>query len=191
MNIKNNGLKIAMLLLFIVVSFSSGLAAELSPAKAEKVDLLLKQIAKNNKKTVFLRKVTFSQDELNSYLNLVYIKRYTPEVKYIDLKLDKKNSVAGTIKVKLAGEKYDQVPSFFKDIEIAVSGKVECRNYRMRFLFENLEINGAGFSPEILDEAFGAAQADFKVKSSIYDWFDLLPGIKNIVIDYKKITIFY
>lgn len=189
MNIKNTKLKISVLL--IVLSFSFAFASEFSQTKAKKVDLVLKQIAKTRKKAIFLRKVTFTQDELNAYLNLVYAKRYTPEVKYIKLKLDKKNYVSGTVKVKLVGKKYREVPDFLKDIEIDVGGKVECRNYRMRFLFEKLKINGTGFSPEILDEAFGAAQVDFKVKKSMYDWFHLLPGIKNIVIDEKKITIFY
>ena len=73
-------------------------------------------------------------------------------------------------------------------IEVEVSGKVQCKNYRMRFNFDKLKVNGASFSPEVLDEAFNAAQVDYKVKRSMYDWFDLMPGIKNIVVDEKKIT---
>ena len=65
------------------------------------------------------------------------------------------------------------------------------QNYRMRFNFEKLKVNGTSFSPEVLDEAFGAAQVNYKVKKSMYDWFDLMPGIKNIIVDEKKVTIFY
>ena len=181
-----------LIIALLGVSFAAAsFTDEFSPEKAKKVDLVLKQIAKTKKHHVFLKKISFTQEELNSYLNLVYVKKYTPEVKYIKLKLSKKNYVSGTIKVKLVGKKYSEVPAFLRDVEIAIGGKVECQNYRMRFLFDEIIINGTTFSPEILDEAFGAAQANFRVKKSMYDWFSLMPGIKNIVIDYKKITIFY
>lgn len=170
--------------------FSSDLR-EFSQEQAKRVDATLKRIAKQKKHKVFLKKITFTQDELNSYLNLIYSKRYTPEIKYIKLKLEKDNQVSGTVKVKLVGIKYEKVPSFLRDIEVNLSGKVECNNYRMRYIFDTLKVNGTSFSPEVLDEAFGAAQANFKVKRSMYDWFQLMPGIKNVVVDYKKVTLFY
>jgi len=179
-------------ILFLTGSFVySNTTQEFSPALAKRVDATLKRLGKIKKRTVFLKKVTFSQEELNAYLNLIYAKRYTPEVKYLKLKLDKKNQVDGTIKVKLKGKKYEKVPSFLRDIEVELSGKVECENYRMRFLFDQIKVNGTNFTPEVLDEAFGAAQANFKVKKSMYDWFQLMPGIKSVTIDYKKITLFY
>ena len=165
---------------------------EYSAESAKKVDLTLKRIAKKRKKgDVFLRKVTFTQEELNAYLNLIYVKRYTPEVKSIQLKLGKKNYVDGTMKIKLVGKQYEKVPSFLRDIEVEVSGTIECENYRMRFLFEKLKVNGTSFSPEVLDEAFSAAQANFKIKKSMYDWFNLMPGIKSIAVELKKVTLFY
>jgi hypothetical protein len=184
--------KITLISIFIVLCgwfvFSS---TEFSWEKAKRVDETLKRVAKYKKPRVFLKKLTFSQGELNSYLNLIYRKKYTPEVKYIKLKLEKENHVSGTMKIKLVGKKYKDVPSFLKDIEVEVSGKVQCKNYRMRFNFEKLKVNGTSLSPEVLDEAFGAAQVNYKVKKSMYDWFDLMPGIKNIVVDEKKITLFY
>jgi hypothetical protein len=188
-------LAVSLVVLFFIGSVSSFTLfalTEFSAEKAKRVELTLKRIAKKRKKhDVFLKKVTFSQDELNSYLNMIYVKRYTPEVKYINLKLGKKNTVDGTIKIKLVGKKYEKVPAFLRDVEVDVSGKVECQNYRMRVQFEKISVNGTSFSPELLDEAFGAAQADFKIKKSMYDWFNLLPGIKNIVLDHKKVTLFY
>jgi hypothetical protein len=164
---------------------------EFSREKATQVDFFLKRISRQKRHQVFLRKISFSQDQLNSYLNIIYIKKNTPEVKYVKLKLNKNNYVTGTIKIKLEGKKYEQVPSFLRDIEVDASGRIECDNYRMRFIFESLKINGTGFSPEVLDEAFGAAQVDYSVRKSMFDWFDLMPGIKKIVLDDKKITIFY
>lgn len=165
--------------------------SEFSLDKARKVEMVLKQIAKKKRKSPYLRKISFTQEEINSYLNIFYAKKYAPEVKYIKLKLERKNHVSGEMEIKLVGKKYDNVPSFLRDIEVETSGKVECENYRMRFVFDNLKINGTSFSPEFLDEAFGAAQVGAKIKKSMFDWFDLLPGLKKIIVDHRKITIFY
>ena len=178
-------------IIFVLCGLFVFSSTEFSWEKAKRVDAILKRVAKYKKHRVFLKKLTFSQSELNSYLNLIYRKKYTPEVKYINLELEKDNYVNGTMKIKLIGKKYNNVPTFLRDIEVEVSGKVQCKNYRMRFNFDKLKVNGTNFSPAVLDEAFNAAQVNYKVKRSMYDWFDLMPGIKNIVVDEKKITIFY
>ena len=184
--------KITFISIFVVLCGVMVLCSdEFSWQEAKRIDDTLKYIAKNRKPRVFLKKITFNESDLNSYLNLIYSKKYTPEVKYIKLKLQKENYVSGTMKIKLEGEKYQAVPAFLKDIDVEASGFVKCQNYRMRFNFEKLKVNGTSFSPEVLDEAFGAAQVNVDVKKSMYDWFDLMPGIKNIVIDEKKVTIFY
>lgn len=175
---------------FILCS-SFGFSDEFSIHKAKKIDHFLRRVAKAPKTKVFLRRGSFDESELNSYLNMIYAKRYAPEVKYIKLKLGRKNQVSGTMKVKLLGKKYEDVPSFLRDFEIEFSGKVECEKYRMRYLFDSIKINGTKFSPEILDEAFGAAQGNVKIKKSLFDWFNFLPGIKKVEIDLKKITFFY
>ena len=164
---------------------------EFSVDQAKRVDMTLKQIAQKKRTTPFLRKITFSQDELNSYLNIVYAKDYAPELKYINLKLDKNNSIDGVMKVKLDAKQYERVPAFLRDIEIEFSGKIESENSRMRYLFEGLKINKTAFSPGVLDEAFGAAQGNAQIKKSIFDWFDLFPGIKKMTVDYKEISVFY
>ncbi|MCK4766588.1 MAG: hypothetical protein KAW12_30625 [Candidatus Aminicenantes bacterium] len=184
-------LLVLTLCLFLYASLSASTSSEFSAHKAKKIEFFLKKIAKSKKTKVFLRRGSFSEDELNSYLNLVYAKRYAPEVKYMKLKLKEKNQISGTMKVKLLGKKYKDVPSFLRDFEIEFSGTIESTKYRMRYLFEDLKINGANFSPELLDEAFGAAQGRVKDKKSLFDWFDFLPGIKKIATDYKKITFFY
>lgn len=177
--------------MILVPFILSGDTSEFSMDQAKRVDGILKRIAEKKRQTPFLRKVTFSQDELNSYLNLIYAKNYAPEVKYIKLKLDKDNYTEGTMKVKLEGKQYDKVPAFLRDIEVELNGKIECANSRMRYLFNDLKINGTKFSPELLDEAFGAAQGGAKIKKSMFDWFDLFPGLKKVILDYKKITFFY
>jgi len=183
-------LPVTLVIIFTAFVFSNT-NPEFSWEQARRVDMTLKRLARYKTPKVFLRKITFSESELNSYLNLVYLKKYTPEVKSILLKLGKENYVSGTMKVKLEGKKYKDVPAFLKDIEVETAGKIKCRNKRMRFEFEKLKINGTSFAPEVIDEAFGAAQVNYKVKKSMYDWFDLMPGIKNIVVDEKKITLFY
>ena len=114
-------LKILMICLFVFSIFSIG--SEFSADKAAKVDRFLQKVRKKRNKSVFLRKVTFTQHELNSYLNITYTKKYAPEVKYIKLNLENRNYVNGTMKIKLTGQKYEKVPSFLKDIEIEFNGK--------------------------------------------------------------------
>ena len=191
---KNLKVHLLWVLLFVFLSGEAILGmgeGEFSKEKAQLIDLNLKRIARKNKAGVFMRKVTFSEDELNSYLNLIYIKRYTPEVTYVKLSLIKNNYVSGMIKIKLLGKKYEKIPAFLRDIELETSGKIECNRYRMRVLFDSIKVNGTKFSPEVLDEGFGAAQSASKVKKSMYDWFNFFPGIKNIIVDDKKVTIFY
>jgi hypothetical protein len=176
-----------ILISFTVLLFST----EFSVEKAQKLDNFLRRIREKKRDAVYLKKMTFTQKELNSYINIFYFKRYSPEVKYMKLDLRNNNRVSGIMNVKLTGKKYEKVPSFLKDIEIVFSGRLESKNYRVRYVFEKMEINGTHFSPEILDEAFNAAQAGFNVRKSIFDWFSLLPGLKKVVIGYKKITVYY
>jgi hypothetical protein len=166
-------------------------AADFSLEKAKRVDAFLSRIAIRRQPSLFLKKMTFSESELNSYLNLIYVKKYAPEVTFIELRLKEKNQVDGAFKLKLAGEKYAAVPQFLRDVDVRFSGKFECSNYHMRYVFTELVINGSRFSPEVLDEAFSAAQLGVKTKRSIFDWFTLLPGLKNVQSTEKTIYFFY
>lgn len=166
-------------------------AADFSLDKAMRIDRFLSRIAARRQPALFLKKTTFSESELNSYLNLIYVKKYAPEINFIELRLKDKNLVDGTLKVKLAGEKFAAVPQFLRDVEVRFSGKFECSNYHMRYAFSELVINGSRFSPDILDEAFNAAQFNAKTKKSIFDWFTLLPGLKNVQSAEKTIYFYY
>ncbi len=166
-------------------------AADFSMDKAMRIEQFLNRIAIRRQPSLFLKKVTFNEAELNSYLNLLYVKKYAPEVTLIDLRLHDKDEVGGSIKIKLSGEKYATVPQFLRDVEINFRGKFECSNYHMRYLFRELVINGSRYSPEIIDEAFGAAQFNAKTKKSIFDWFTLLPGLKKVQCSEKTIIFYY
>lgn len=176
--------------LFLAIAAMAA-AADFSLDKAKRIDSFLTRIAARRQPALFLKKMAFSESELNSYLNLIYVKKYAPEVTAIELRLKDKNLVSGTLKVKLAGEKYAAVPQFLRDTEVSFSGKFECSNYHMRYAFSELVINGSRFSPDILDEAFSAAQFNAKIKRSIFDWFTLLPGLKNVQSSEKTIYFYY
>ena len=104
-----------------------------------------------------MKKKSFDQRTLNSYFNLVYVKKYAPEVKHINLKLDKNNYVSGSLKVILTGKKFEKVPSFLRKVDIQFSGKVECQNYRMRYSFdESLFCEGNHLRRSGHDLPFGA-----------------------------------
>jgi hypothetical protein len=166
-------------------------AADFSIEKARRVDGFLTRIAARRQPALFLKKMAFSENELNSYLNLIYTRKYAPEVTFIELRLQDKNLVSGTIKVKLVGEKYGAVPQFLRDVEVRFSGKFECSNYHMRYVISEMVLNGSHFSPEVLDEAYGAAQFKAKTRKSIFDWFTLLPGLKNVQSSEKTIYFYY
>jgi len=169
----------------------TAVAADFSLEKAKRVDGFLARIAAPRPRSLFLKKAVFSESELNSYLNLIYTRKYAPEVTVIELRLKDKNRVDGRLKIQLAGEKYAAVPQFLRDSEVRFRGTFECSNYHMRFVFSELVINGSRFSPDVLDEAYGAAQFNASVKRSIFDWFTLLPGLKNIESSERTIVFFY
>ena len=151
----------------LLVFFSLGLfSGEFSVEKAKKVDDFLRRVREKDRRTVFLKKVTFTQHELNSYINIFYLKRYAPEVKYLMLNLRKNNYVNGTMRVKLTGDKYESVPGFLKDIEIEFSGKLECKNYRVRYDFDRMEINGTLFSKTRTLSGTGARLPNSQPKSA-------------------------
>ena len=166
-------------------------AADFSLEKAKKIEQFLNRIVSRRQPSLFLKKATFSESELNSYLNLIYVKKYAPEVTFIELRLRDKDQVSGSLKVKLAGEKYTAVPQFLRDVAVNFLGKFECSNYHMRYVFQELVINGSNYSPEILDEAFAVAQFNAKTKKSIFDWFTLLPGLKKVQSAEKTIYFYY
>jgi hypothetical protein len=166
-------------------------AADFNLEKANKIEQFLNRIANRLQPSLFLKKTAFNESELNSYLNLIYVKKYAPEITFIELRLRDKDQVSGSVKVKLAGEKYDAVPQFLRDVDVSFQGKFECSNYHMRYVFQELVINGSIYSPEILDEAFAAAQFNAKTRKSIFDWFTLLPGLKKVQSTEKTIYFYY
>jgi len=182
-------LKTGISLFFLLAA--AAMAADFSMEKAKKIERFLTRIAMPRQPSLFLKKITFSETELNSYLNLLYTKKYAPEVTFIELRLRDKDEVSGEVRVKLAGAKYASVPEFLRDVDVRFQGKFECSNYHMRYVFRELAINGSNYSPEILDEAFGAAQFNAKTKKSIFDWFTLLPGLKKVQSSEKTIIFYY
>lgn len=181
----------AIIVTVAVIPLFAAISPEFSAERGRRIELFLNRIARDNRPTVFLRKATFTEDELNSYFNVFYARKYAPEVKYIKLKLGKENQVSGFFKVELNKKDYPQVPSLFRDFEIEMDGRLESEKLRMRFIFKTIKINGALFSPEILDETFGLAQGSADLKKSIFDWFNMLPGIKRVSVEDEKITFYY
>jgi hypothetical protein len=182
-------LKTTFCLFFLLAA--ACVAADFSLEKAKRIEQFLNRIAIRRQPSLFLKKIAFNEIELNSYLNLIYLKKYAPEVTFIELRLRDKDQVNGALKIKLNSEKYTAVPQFLRDVDVSFQGKFECSNYHMRYVFQELVINGSRYSPEILDEAFGAAQFNAKTRKSIFDWFTLLPGLKKVQSSEKTIYFYY
>lgn len=159
--------------------------------KARQMDIFLKKIARESKPRVFLRRKTFEQKTVNSYLSLIYLPRFAREVKDVRLNFHKDNWVSGRVSIHLTGKKYEKLPGFLQEMDLELNGVIESRPEQMRFLIKELRLNGTAFSPELLDEAFSTFQGGNKMKRSIFDWFTLLPGIKRISCDEGRLTLFY
>ncbi len=179
------------LLLLLAGLAAAPAAAGYAPEQGKRIDSFLARIGARRSGALFLRRATFSQTELNAYLNCFYNKKYAPELSAIELDLKDDNRLSGTARVLLKGKRYDTVPAFLRDIEVRFAGRFEAANTRMRFLVEELVVNGAHLSPEVLDEAYSAAQGKAKVKKSIFDWFTLLPGLKGLSCSRGKVTFLY
>ncbi len=181
------------LIFFLTASLLSAVSSDrkYSEEEARKLDGFMKRMMKKRNRSVYMKKKAFTESELNSYLNLIYLKKYVPEIKTISIALEKKNRVEGEISLLFKGEKYKALPSFLKEFDVEFSGTLECSNYRVRFIFDDLKVNGATFSPDLLDQAFSATQSSNKVKKSMYDWFAMVPGIKSVKIDKGSLTVFY
>ncbi len=185
-------MKKSTICMLVIMAMSAMLFASAHTLEdASKIDRFLLRIAKESRRRVVLRKVTFTQEELNAYLNRIYIPKYAREVSAVELELQNDNGVSGTMDVHLKGEKYKGLPSFLRDFTVRFEGRLESKNHRMRYLFEDIRINGTRFSPEILDEAFASAQSGFQVQKSMFDWFTLLPGLKRVSVESGSITLYY
>lgn len=180
-------------LLFFLVALSI-FADEFSINQARRVNGILNAIAQNRhlrQNTPVMKTVSFSQQELNAYINKIYCPKFIPEVQYFKISLYPENRVEAEADIELSEKKYPRIPAFFRSFHLKTVGDIYSREYRMRFDMETLEINGTGFSPEVLDETFGAFQSGYSVKRSLFDWFTLLPGIKKIATEYQKIIFYY
>ncbi|MCK5005137.1 MAG: hypothetical protein KAS21_08610, partial [Candidatus Aminicenantes bacterium] len=115
-----------LLIIFFLIPLFLVPASEFSLERAKRIDGYLKRISARKTESVILKNITFSQRDLNSYLNLIYTRKYAREVKYIKLELGKNNYIGGNMKIVLKGEKYSKIPSFLRDFEIDFEGKVFC-----------------------------------------------------------------
>lgn len=189
-------MKLLFSALFLPLFFTLSLLGQqtdghLDQQKALQLDQFLKKIAKENRPRVYLRRKSFDQTTVNSYLQFVYLPRFAREIKEAHLVFKKDNWVAGKISIRLSDSKYQKLPGFLKEMDLDLSGIIESRPEQMRFQIKELKLNGTSFSPEILDEAFSTFQGGHKIKRSIFDWFTLLPGIKRIGCDEGTLIVFY
>jgi len=182
------------LIFFLLIRVLGASAEEFNINQAKRVNTILNSIAKQRhlrREAVVLKSISFSEDEFNSYLNTIYCPKFIPEVEYFKIELYEENQVEARARIELPEDKYPKIPAFFRSFTLQTSGQIFSRDYRMRYQMDALKINQTGFSPEVLDETFGAFQSGYQVKKSLFDWFHLLPGIKKVTTEYQKITFYY
>ncbi len=172
----------------IFVSFAQHLV---SP-QAKEIELFLNKLRQSQAgQSPFLKEKSFTENDFNLYLQQIYIKNETPEVKEIKIDFTGKNSIFARLRIELDAVRYPKLPANLLKTTVEIASKIESNNGKMRLKPESIIINKISFSPQLLDQTLELAQSGKEKKSSIYDWFKLLPGIKKIEIDKGKITFYY
>ncbi len=160
-------------------------------AGAERVAAFFERISGPRSESPFLRQATFSEIEFNSYFNLIHIPLQLPELRYLEMSFSPGNRISGRLQVELQADSYRLLPSGLRNARVEFSGLFECQAYQGRFILDELKVNGAAFSPNLLDELIQLVQSGKTKKKSLFDWYPLLPGLKQVKTGQASVTLFY
>ena len=136
------------------------------------------------------RYVQVKESELNSYFAYRIEVEKEEIMKQLHLKLYRKNRIEGKILIDLRGQK---IPDFLRpEMNIYFAGKVEVREGKGRILMKKLYLEDQSIQPQILDAIiFIASKIQGSEPTSLYDWYDLPYGIKDIKTKKQQAVFFY
>lgn len=137
-----------------------------------------------------MRSVTVTESELNSYIAYRIDTEKEDVMKQLHLKIFKRDRIEGKILLDLRGQ---NLPDFLRpEMNLYFAGKVEVKDQKVRLLIKKLYIEDQPIRPEILDVViFIASKIQSTEPTSIYDWYDLPFGIKDIKSQDKKAIFYY
>ncbi len=180
---------------FILIFFFSIVALGLqdySRQEAQKVFRVISKIERESARKAddSLENISISESELNSYIAYRIDVEKEKIMKELRIKLFKKNKIEGKILIDLSGQ---QIPSFLRpQMTLYFGGKLEVKGGLVRLDLKDLFLEEQRIDPNVLDFiiALGAKIENYKVWS-IYDWFELPYGIKNVKTQNQKAIFYY
>ena len=143
-----------------------------------------------NKNQQKLRSVVVQESELNSYIAYRIEAEKEEIMKQLHLIILKNNKIEGKIHIDLRGQK---IPDFLRpEMNIYFAGKVEVNNGQGRILMKKLFLEDQSIQPQILDAIiFIASKLQNYEPTSLYDWYELPFGIKDIKTKKQQAIFFY
>ena len=143
-----------------------------------------------NKNQQKLRLVVVQERELNSYFAYRIEAEKEEIMKQLHLIILKNNKIEGKIHIDLRGQ---EIPDFLRpEMNIYFSGKVEVNNGKVRILMKKLFLEDQSIQPQILDAIiFIASKLQNDEPTSLYDWYELPFGIKDIKTKKQQAIFFY
>lgn len=152
------------------------------------IEQLEQSILNNNQRN--LDSVIVTESELNSYFAYRIEAENEEIMTQLHLKILKNNKIEGKIHIDLRGQ---NIPEFLRpEMNIYFSGKVEVEDGKGRILMKKLFLEDQPIQPQVLDAIiFIASKLQNYEPTSLYDWYELPFGIKDIVTKKKQAVFFY
>jgi len=137
-----------------------------------------------------LRRVTVTESELNSYIAFRIETEKEEIMKQLNLHIQINNRIEGSILIDLRGQ---NVPDFLRpQMNLYFGGRVEVKEKKVRINIKKLFIEDIPIQPEILDVIIQiASKIENSEPTSLYDWYDLPFGIKDIKTQNGKAIFYY
>ncbi len=177
------------LLFYVLVSYGS---TEYSLKEALKVLNIIEKVQseQNTLSKGKLRKVTVTESELNSYIAFRIETEKEEIMKQLNLHILVNNRIEGNILIDLRGQ---NLPGFLRpQMNLYFGGRVEVKEKKVRINIKKLFIEDVPIQPEILDVIIQiASKIENSEPTSLYDWYDLPFGLKDIKTQNGKAIFYY
>jgi hypothetical protein len=137
-----------------------------------------------------LRSIEVTESELNSYFAYRIEAEKEEVMKALHLKILKNNRIEGRVLLDLKGQK---LPDLLRpEMNIYFAGRVEVKEDKVRIAIRKLFLEDQPVQPEIFDVIiFLISKIQNTETTSLYDWYDLPFGIKDIKSKVGKAIFFY
>ena len=177
------------LLFYVLASYGS---TEYSLKEALKVLNIIEKVQseQNSLSKGKLRKVAVTESELNSYIAFRIETEKEEIMKQLNLHILVNNRIEGNILIDLRGQ---NIPGFLRpQMNIYFGGRVEVKDEKVRINIKKLFIEDVPIQPEILDVIIQiASKIENSEPTSLYDWYDLPFGLKDIKTQNGKAIFYY